>query len=206
MGRYFGIKNKTKKQVVSSYWKGDEWCDCYQVMHQLHWDKTDKIYSGCYDTLCKFKYNTEDDAMECIDMTEKSQQKYEEKCEKICNEFHKCHICDKCNGCIVCYGCCCEEHEDEDNHKCGFTKDACICKCDNCNGPDKIDLSDGEQPNINTESYGFDTNMNDEDIYEMLHHVPDWDDNNVCRKCNYKYDDTLLEKYKESFDGVYCMN
>lgn len=59
MGRYFGIANSTTNEHVSSYWKGDSWCDCYQVMHQLHWEKTDEIYSACYDTLCKFEYNAE---------------------------------------------------------------------------------------------------------------------------------------------------
>ena len=57
MGRYFGISNSTKKQSVSSYWKGDGFCDCYHVMHQLRWDKEDDIQSGCYDTINVFKYD-----------------------------------------------------------------------------------------------------------------------------------------------------
>lgn len=67
MGRYFGIANSTTNEHVSSYWKGDSWCDCYQVMHQLHWEKTDDIYSACYDTLCKFEYDAEKRIMVNID-------------------------------------------------------------------------------------------------------------------------------------------
>ena len=68
MGRYFGIGNSTKKQVVSSYWKGDEWCDCYQVVHQMHWDRSDKIYSSCHDTYCRFEYNAESNKMDCVEI------------------------------------------------------------------------------------------------------------------------------------------
>ena len=213
MGRYFGIRNKTKKQIVSSYWKGDEWCDCYQVMHQLHWEKTDDIYSSCYDTICEFKYDVEDDVMECMDVTENLEQKYNEKMVQYCEEFHKCHHCDKCNECIICYNCECEENENEDDWKCNFSKDTnnsdcksnCICKCDKCNGSDKLAQSDIKQSEVNIK-YGFDETMREDNIYESLHHVPDWMDGNICRKCNYKYDDTLLDKYKQNFDGTYCMN
>lgn len=82
MGRYFGIGNSTKKQQVSSYWKSDEFCNCYQVMHQMHWNKTDKIYSGCYDTCCEFKYDVENDVMNVIDVTDKMYQEYEENNDK----------------------------------------------------------------------------------------------------------------------------
>ena len=82
MGRYFGIGNSTKKQQVSSYWKSDEFCDCYRVMHQMHWNKTDKIYSGCYDTCCEFKYDVENDVMNVIDVTDKMYQEYEENNDK----------------------------------------------------------------------------------------------------------------------------
>jgi len=55
MGRYFGIANATKKQSVSSYWKGDNWCNCHEVMHQFKWEKIDTIHTACYDT-CNFIY------------------------------------------------------------------------------------------------------------------------------------------------------
>lgn len=63
MGRYFGIGNSTSNQHVSSYWKGDSWCDCHQVMHQLHWKKTDEIFSVCHDTMCVFKYDKKTKSM-----------------------------------------------------------------------------------------------------------------------------------------------
>ena len=63
MGRYFGIENETKKQKVSSYWKGDPNCDCHVVMHQLHWDKTDFISSACYSDSHVLEYDTETNRM-----------------------------------------------------------------------------------------------------------------------------------------------
>jgi hypothetical protein len=66
MGRYFGIANGTKEQRISSYWKADEWCNCYEVMHQFHWDKTDAIYSGCYSDYWDFEYDPENNKMICV--------------------------------------------------------------------------------------------------------------------------------------------
>ena len=57
MGRYFGIGNKTKKQKVSSYWKGEPSCNYYDVMHQLHWEATDEIYSASYSDYYKFLHD-----------------------------------------------------------------------------------------------------------------------------------------------------
>jgi hypothetical protein len=217
MGRYFGIGNSTKKQSVSSYWKGDEWCCCYQVMHQFRWEKSDEICSGCYDTFCDFEYNEENDEMECVDTTEKKEREYYERKEKECREFHMCHICAECKGCSICLGCECKcececkfEYgckqkcecmcgEDVDK-TCKFTKDNCTCKCENCNGTGKI-----EHEKIKTKSYGFDESMNKEDIYDMLNHVPDWD-GNKCTICNYIYDELQLDKYAKKFDGRFFMN
>lgn len=68
MGRYFGICNSTRGQEVSNFdWKNTEWCCLYQVMHQMHWEITDFIYSASYDTYCYFKYNSDEHKMECID-------------------------------------------------------------------------------------------------------------------------------------------
>lgn len=71
MGRYFVIGNSTKKQLINSYWKADDWCDCYQVMHQFHWDKNDDIFSACYDTNNEFKYDETLNEMICENVTEK---------------------------------------------------------------------------------------------------------------------------------------
>lgn len=57
MGRYFGLKNLTKNHRVSSYWKNDEWCDLYAVMHKFKWDLTDKIYSASYCDFYEFEYS-----------------------------------------------------------------------------------------------------------------------------------------------------
>lgn len=63
MGRYFGIANSTTNEHVSSYWKGDSWCDCYQVMHQLHWEKTDEIYSASHSDMYEFTYDKKTKSM-----------------------------------------------------------------------------------------------------------------------------------------------
>lgn len=66
MGRYFGIKNNTKKIIVSQgnlCWKDDDFCDCHEVMHRYHWESMDKIVSVCYDTECKFVYNSKKNEM-----------------------------------------------------------------------------------------------------------------------------------------------
>jgi len=57
MGRYFGIKNVTKNERVSSYWKEDPWCNCNEVMHKFHWISTDKIFSATYDDCYNFVYD-----------------------------------------------------------------------------------------------------------------------------------------------------
>ena len=66
MGRYFGIANRTTNHKVSSYWKGEEFCDCHDLMHRYHWKPTDDIYSACYDTYCEFVYNPTDNIMELV--------------------------------------------------------------------------------------------------------------------------------------------
>ena len=80
MGRYFGIGNRTKGHVISSYWKADEWCDLYAVMHQFGWDYTDEIYSCCYDTYCIFRYNPETKEMEVnSDVPQEEEEEEEEE-------------------------------------------------------------------------------------------------------------------------------
>lgn len=202
MGRYFGITNNTKSQSVSSYWKGDEWCNCYQVMHQLYWDKMDDIKSYCYDTSCEFKYNEENDKMECINITNKLEQEHYEKMVKYCDEYHKCHYCDKCNECIKCYNCECKEYVDyNDYYKCDETKNKCVCDCEKCHNT----IEEPTPNKIIEKKYGFDENMNKEDIFDMLNHVPDWD-GGTCKKCNYKYNESLLEEYEKNFGDDYFMS
>jgi len=77
MGRYFLIGNNTKKQIVKngSYWKADAWCDCYQVMHQYGWDKTDDIFTESDDNShYKLVYDSDLNILEqiSIDITELS--------------------------------------------------------------------------------------------------------------------------------------
>ena len=69
MGRYFGIVNQTTNQKVSSYWKGTPWCNCHDVMHQLHWASTDSIYSASYCDHREFVYNPETNTMEVVEET-----------------------------------------------------------------------------------------------------------------------------------------
>ena len=68
MGAYSGLVNKTKKQRVSNYWKGDRWCDLYQVMHQFGWDKTDDIYSADYQGMSLFVYDENTNGMKYVDV------------------------------------------------------------------------------------------------------------------------------------------
>ncbi len=160
MGRYFGIGNSTKNQSVSSYWKGDEWCNCYQVMHQLHWNKTDSIYSCCYDTICEFNYDIESGELNAVDVTE---QRMNEQYENDNNENE-----DK------------NEDKDEDD--------------------EEKNKNDNNKPKVPNEKYGFDENLD----MDKLNHVPEWDGNR-CVKCDYHYDEILLEKYKKKFDGCFFM-
>jgi hypothetical protein len=145
MGRYFGIGNSTKKQVVSDYWKSDEFCNCYQVMHQMHWDKTDEIYSCCYDTICEFKYDIENNEMIVIDVTD-----------------------ERLHG----------GYDDED-----------------------VIINNDEEKEENNNKYGFDGKL----CIEELNHVPEWVDNK-CTKCNFVYDELMLEEYKKKFNCCFFMN
>lgn len=70
MGRYFGISNSSKHQLVSSYWKGDPWCNLYAVMHKFEWKHTDKIISGAYDSRYKFVPIKENDGKIEMNMVE----------------------------------------------------------------------------------------------------------------------------------------
>ena len=69
MGRYYGIINNTRNESVSDYWKSDSFCDAHAVMHQLHWESTDKISSACYDSYCEFEYYADENIMLCVDKT-----------------------------------------------------------------------------------------------------------------------------------------
>ena len=64
MGRYFNIFNMTKKQCIDSYWKSNDWCNCHHVMHQFHWDKTDKIFSQSDYVYNQFCYDENNDIIE----------------------------------------------------------------------------------------------------------------------------------------------
>ena len=60
---------KTKKQkCIYGGWKYDSWCNCYEVMHQLHWNKYDKIFAGGEDSLNIFTYDSENNVMEPHDI------------------------------------------------------------------------------------------------------------------------------------------
>lgn len=170
MGRYFGISNATKKQNVSSYWKGDEWCNCHQVMHQFHWDINNVIRSACYDTVCEFKYDDVNDTMIVNDITDEmfNEDPYEENDKQNFEEemFSEENMNNE------------DSYEENKNEK---SSDIAISTCH--------------------KDYGFDQKFCD----EMFDHVPIWKDN-VCTKCNFVYDDALLEKYEKKFDGIFFMN
>lgn len=72
MGRYFGIGNKTKRHIVSGYWKGDEFCDAHTVMHLFGWGVGDVIYTACYDTYCVLLYDVEKNTLIPVDYTMES--------------------------------------------------------------------------------------------------------------------------------------
>ncbi|QKF94827.1 hypothetical protein QKU48_gp1369 [Fadolivirus algeromassiliense] len=188
MGRYFGIGNKTKQQTISSYWKADEWCNCYEVMHQFHWEPTDMIYSGAYDTYCEFRYNEETDEMECIDKTDEIMNSCCGGCCKDCNESEESHESNEA------------DESDESNEDCNNTccDDPDNCKsCVNENKPEPISVK-------NAGRYGFDEGyfIKAKDKYN---HVPKWN-GNVCEKCGFQYSEEQLEKSKQKFDGVFHFN
>jgi hypothetical protein len=85
MGRYFGIRNRTKKQSVSGYWKAEDFCSAHAVMHRYGWDKTDKIITAAYDTLNEIKYNAETGNMEVIYITCHERKEPEPEPESVSN-------------------------------------------------------------------------------------------------------------------------
>ncbi|XWV26741.1 hypothetical protein QJ857_gp0313 [Tupanvirus soda lake] len=66
MGRYFGIGNLTHKQIVSNYWKADEFCDCHSVMHRYHWNIGDLIYSSSYCDYYEFEHDENTNTMKAV--------------------------------------------------------------------------------------------------------------------------------------------
>lgn len=47
MQQHFNISNITKNMTVTdSSWNNYPCCNCHEVMHRYHWDKTDLIYSS----------------------------------------------------------------------------------------------------------------------------------------------------------------
>ncbi len=185
MGRYFGIGNSTKKQSVSSYWKGDEWCNCYQVMHQMHWDKTDSIYSCCYDTICEFNYDIESGELNAIDVTEQRMNQHYKKNNINYDDENDDDENDD------------DENDDDENinveTKNVETKNVEIKTIENEN----VETVE----NVKTGKYGFDDKLCD----DKLNHIPQWDGNR-CVKCDYYYDELLLEEYKQKFDGCFFMS
>jgi len=178
MGRYFGIANRTKRESVSSYWKGDEWCNCYEVMHQLHWDRNDKIHSSCYDSYYEFEYDQEKNTMICID-----------KLDEIIKE------CQNKNN---------DSEHDEDVWENDSDHDDDDDDDDNDNDIDKneedIEIAQGiKQP---FKKYGFNEKLCAND---KLNHIPIWE-NNKCTICEYMYNESLLSEYAKKFNPAYYMN
>lgn len=71
MGRQFKLINGTKRHTIKNprtQWTGEPFCECYQVMHKYHWDKTDDICSVAYDSYYKFTYDPDNDEMEHVDI------------------------------------------------------------------------------------------------------------------------------------------
>ena len=50
MGQYFGLRNLTRKQRISSYWKGDppDLVELMTLAHQFGWSEGDEIATGSY--------------------------------------------------------------------------------------------------------------------------------------------------------------
>jgi len=67
MGRYFGLRNYTRHQQVSSYWKGypPEVDEVIEIMRFLEWSTSDVIVSGCYDSWYIWKNNDWTDEWDC---------------------------------------------------------------------------------------------------------------------------------------------
>ena len=63
MGRYFGIKNYTRNQGISSYWKGAPPSveELEEISKTMDWNlETDFVVSHCYDSGYRYDCKTKD--------------------------------------------------------------------------------------------------------------------------------------------------
>ena len=197
MGAYSGLVNKTKKQRVSNYWKGDRWCDLYQVMHQFGWDKTDDIYSADYQGMSLFVYDENTNGMKYVDVLYCVQQDDVEP--------SPIEITDG-RGYLT------------TSYSVTYTYDIPSKTVKKLRGNTELELSDDEITKVEAIATrvleDFDLDDFDklgynwvefEETYAKYNHIPDWNEDMVCRVSRYKYEDTR-EQARKRFDPVFHMN
>jgi len=221
MGRYCGILNRTKKQSISSYWKSDDWCNCYEVMHQFHWNKDDQIESGGGYEWYEIKYDLNTNTMELfeIDITAEmrddsdvsdsddgsrnnNQQEdsndesieyieYEEPVKEEPIVYTKYGFDTR-----LVYG----KKAKPKSYKLGKSKFVFVDEYGNVEEPERLGY-------ITDDDDGIEDNLNnfDETVDDKYNHLPEWD-GDKCTKCGYIYDDKMLAKYKRWFDPTFHFN
>lgn len=197
MGAYSGIVNKTKKQRVSNYWKGNRWCDLYQVMHQFVWDKTDDIYSADYEGMSLFVYDENTNEMKYVNI-----QYY------LCVDDETPPPIEITDG----------QGYLTTSYSVTYTYDIPSKTIKKLKRNIELELSDDEiskvegivarilhNPNIDDfDKLGY--NWEEfEETYTGYNHIPDWNEEMVCRVSGYKYQDTR-EQARKRFDPVFHMN
>ncbi|ARF12682.1 hypothetical protein Klosneuvirus_16_1 [Klosneuvirus KNV1] len=198
MGRYCGILNRTKKQSISSYWKGDNWCNCYEVMHQFHWNKDDQIESGGGYEWYEIKYDTNTNTMESFEidiMAEMS--KAEEQDNNPTEVFTKYGFDTR-----LVYG----KNALPKSYKLGKSKYTFVDEDDEDDDGNVEEfkslayITDDEDDGIVNELNNFEEEVNDK-----YNHLPEWD-GDKCTKCRYVYDEKMLAKYAKWFDQTFHFN
>ncbi|AYV75376.1 MAG: hypothetical protein Terrestrivirus1_250 [Terrestrivirus sp.] len=201
MGAYYNLVNSTKRQYVSSYWKGSppSIYEVYIVAHLFGWDLTDTINSWSYEagyTLCnhdgKLSWNYED----CEDYgekvvnyleTEQETKEIEKKMEKYLKEY--------------------EEKEKYETEYCCDSEDGCDHEVKTKRVP-KVEseyqkekrLHYEEQRQLGKIYVGYPNTRSTFD------HYPQWS-NNCCSVCTYKQNTQYyIDKCKRTFDSTFFGN
>jgi predicted Zn-ribbon and HTH transcriptional regulator len=207
MGRYFGLGNKTKNMIVSHYWKGDQFCDCHEVMHRYHWEITDEIYSACHCEAYTFHYNENKYAMFPRDIadTDSAGSNSDSDSDSDSNLIVDENDTDK----KICVGWESELDQKRDyiqtpvssvNIKPSTLSDLTSADFDQIINNDNTDniINNNELDEV------FD-DVEDIDYTKMNKHAPLWQ-NNKCIICGYVYNPKNIKNDKKLFDDTYCMN
>ena len=200
MGRYFGIGNKTKKQKVSSYWKAEPMCNCHDVMHQLHWEATDEIYSASYCDYYEFKYESETNTMNPVDANPYADQEYMESQNTTITESVP-YVGDDTS------------HEPLEEDTLAAKKDYVMEVRELTNeeltaiifAPLKEENVKMYEPTKTTDDPDIQKLGFDHTLTDKFNHVPKWE-GNKCACCGFIYDPSKLEEYTRKYDGTFCMN